>query len=444
MVSRRDFLKYGTACCAAGAGIGLPSFGYANPLPQDATDVEVYYIYQAGGNDTLHNFVPYTDPLYRQLRPTLGFEAPEEDPVHSVLDFTTTETLNGTDPMVLGLNPGMEKYKQLHDAGLVKTYLASSHMFGGQTGSHFRGTDMAMWGLLNPTLNDSGWMARMLNETESDHAIRGYSITNTLDKPITFNGNEQTAALKALADTDVGDMGDVLSHLYRIEGADNVASEMAQGIQAWEQLSNIGQDNGDIDLATLNSNFHVQTQVAALLDAQAKVLVHPGYDFHQNQNRGIVQNQNSLSRRLESFWDAIYQMVQTIMARGKMEQTVIFIMSEFGRRGYEGSAMGSDHGKGGHLNVIGSPSRLRNMGMVYSGEWAGLSQLDDGNLPFAIDTKKLMAQDLWDMYGDHLSLESVVNIFPDIDPTGLIAPGGQSSSGEFGGSAGTAVSTDGA
>src|SRR5690349_20922377 len=66
-----------------------------------AADRTLIVVQMAGGNDGLNTIVPYTDPLYKKMRPTLGIA---ENQVLS---------LDGR----LGLHPNLAPLKQFWDLG---------------------------------------------------------------------------------------------------------------------------------------------------------------------------------------------------------------------------------------------------------------------------------------------------------------------------------------
>ena len=75
----------------------------------------------------------------------------------------------------------------------------------------------------------------------------------------------------------------------------------------------------------------------------------------------------------------------------RMQRVTVVVMSEFGRRAHENSALGTDHGWATALFLLGSGIRG---GRVYS-RWPGLGreQLDaNGNLPVTTDYRHVLAE----------------------------------------------------
>ncbi len=110
-ISRRAMIKDGLLVVSAGMIMptifsrGVAS-AHAQALDgsrfaQVATDHTLIVVQMAGGNDGLNTVVPFTDPLYHQMRPTLGITDSQ------VLQLDTR----------LGLHPNLAPLKQLWDAG---------------------------------------------------------------------------------------------------------------------------------------------------------------------------------------------------------------------------------------------------------------------------------------------------------------------------------------
>src|SRR5579863_867811 len=110
-LSRRAMIKDGLL--AVSAGMIMPAIfsrGLASAHSQVlegsrfakvATDHTLIVVQMAGGNDGLNTVIPYTDPLYHQLRPTLGIADSQ------VLQLDAR----------LGLHPNLAPLKQLWDVG---------------------------------------------------------------------------------------------------------------------------------------------------------------------------------------------------------------------------------------------------------------------------------------------------------------------------------------
>ena len=71
---------------------------------------------------------------------------------------------------------------------------------------------------------------------------------------------------------------------------------------------------------------------------------------------------------------------------GRSDDVTMMVFSEFGRRVAENANLGTDHGTAGPVFVIGSQVR----GGLY-GEMPSLTDLDDGNLHYTTDFRRVYA-----------------------------------------------------
>ena len=110
-ITRRAMIKDGLLVVSAGMIMpAIFSRGVASAraqaldgsrLAQSANDRTLIVVQMAGGNDGLNTVVPFTDPLYQKLRPTLGLSDTK------VLPLDTR----------LGLHPNLQPLKKLWDTG---------------------------------------------------------------------------------------------------------------------------------------------------------------------------------------------------------------------------------------------------------------------------------------------------------------------------------------
>ena len=104
----------------------------------------VVFVELAGGNDGIGTVIPYTDPNYRQLRPTLAIDNP--------LD------LDGS----VGLHPSLAKLADRYRAGQVA--IVEGIGYPNNDLSHF--ASLANWWSGTPgQANATGWLGRYLDQT---------------------------------------------------------------------------------------------------------------------------------------------------------------------------------------------------------------------------------------------------------------------------------------
>lgn len=100
-----------------------------------------------------------------------------------------------------------------------------------------------------------------------------------------------------------------------------------------------------------------------------------------------------------------------------MKRVTVVVQTEFGRRAYENSALGTDHGRASCLFVLGGGTRG---GKVY-GDWPGLAddRLEDGDLRVTTDYRQVLAEVL----DRRLRNPALDRVFPGFAgrPLGIVA-----------------------
>lgn len=135
-MQRRHFLS---ALAGLPIAMGLPALARA-ASPSRLTVL----VYLHGGNDAYNTWVPYTDPLYRELRPTLAV------PRDAVLKVTPT---HGFHPSFAPLAPLFERGELALVQGIGQP---------GITQQHYRDCEMVFTGANEDEFPVDGWAARGL------------------------------------------------------------------------------------------------------------------------------------------------------------------------------------------------------------------------------------------------------------------------------------------
>src|SRR5215470_10771112 len=113
-------------------------------LAQSANDRTLIVVQMAGGNDGLNTVVPFTDPLYLKLRPTIGLSETKVVPLDTRL----------------GLHPNLAPLKKLWDAGHLA--IVEGVGYPNQSLSHFQAMDI--WQTLDLSGNGSeGWLGKLVS-----------------------------------------------------------------------------------------------------------------------------------------------------------------------------------------------------------------------------------------------------------------------------------------
>ncbi|HET8842453.1 MAG TPA: hypothetical protein VFN35_13360, partial [Ktedonobacteraceae bacterium] len=171
-LSRRAMMKNGML--AVSGGMAMPAIfsrGVASAMTlardgasfsQIATNHTLIVVQMAGGNDGLNTIIPFTDPLYKQMRPTLAIAD------NKVLPLDTR----------LGLHPNLQPLKSFWDAGHLA--IVEGVGYPNQSLSHFQAMDI--WQTLDLTGNGSeGWLGKLVAGLvdQDGHPFQAMDISTT-------------------------------------------------------------------------------------------------------------------------------------------------------------------------------------------------------------------------------------------------------------------------
>ncbi|MBV9689577.1 MAG: DUF1501 domain-containing protein [Ktedonobacteraceae bacterium] len=390
-LSRRAMIKDGMLVVSAGMVMpAIFSRGVASAMSssldgsriaQTASDRTLIVVQMAGGNDGMNTVVPYTDPLYLKLRPTLA------------LAQSKVLTLDSR----LALHPNLSPLKKLWDDGHVA--IVEGVGYPNQSLSHFQAMDI--WQTLDLNGNGSeGWLGKLVaglvdqqghpfksldigvqtalalqsisTQVPTVASAKSYAITPDLADSgrgnarlqalfKLYNSYPKTAPYAALLDTTALNAQDGSSQLRQAEAAYHSAvtypkGPFADGLKVLAQaiVENLGLRVGYVTLG--------------------------GFDTHASQQATHDALMTTLASGLSAFYN-------DLAAHGKADNVVIMTWSEFGRRVEENGSLGTDHGTAAPMFILGSPI---NKG-VY-GEPPSLSNLDqNGNLKYTIDFRSVYA-----------------------------------------------------
>ena len=145
-LNRRDFLG---GAAALGGVLALPRLALGDEVARDAPRRTLVLLHLNGGNDGLNTVIPYTDPRYRTLRPSLAVDRGR------ILKLSDD----------LGLHPGLNGFKSLWDRDRLA--IVNGVGYPKANYSHFRSTEI--WFTAEPEKTPTyGWLGRALDATTSD------------------------------------------------------------------------------------------------------------------------------------------------------------------------------------------------------------------------------------------------------------------------------------
>jgi uncharacterized protein (DUF1501 family) len=347
--SRRQFVKGGVA--AFTFGFAAPQIMCEIAFAQGIPSRNLVVVYLGGGNDSLSTVIPYNDPSYRSRRPTLAI------PAANVLQIGRDSS-----NVELGLHPRLLGLRSIFDGGRLAIVQRTG--YPNQSRSHFTGFDI--WGTAS-TQNTSGtgWLGRYLDTIANPNPLVAWNTNRETPRPLiadrvgvpaitspaaysfsSANGggeavNERAAQLRISSHLPVD-----RPHLAFV----NSTTQAAMG--TLDRVAAVATYRPAVTYP--NNGFAQALQaVAGAMNRQIGTKVFwvqtGGYDTHaqQGSNAGAYVNlMNTLDGGLKAFHD-------DLQSQGLLNNTLILIYTEFGRRISENGSQGTDHGAGGNMMLMG-------------------------------------------------------------------------------------------
>jgi uncharacterized protein (DUF1501 family) len=413
--SRRYFLKQGGV-----AMVGLsamPAFLQravaATPMPNSK---QLVVLFQRGAADGLNIVIPFAEPNYYQLRPTIAIPHPGRG--------STGETALDLDGY-FGLHPSLAPLEQLFH----RNQLAIIHAAGSPdpTRSHFDAQDFMESGTPGIKSTADGWLDRAMQTIPEPNASPFRAVAMGPNLPRVLQGRAGAIALPDLKQFKVipqsAAMNNVVQGGFEAMYSQSVDRALhgtgTETFEAIDMLSKIDttklppENGAQYPNSRLGQNM---LQIAQLLKAKVGVEVLfvdcSGWDNHVNE--GGVQGQ--LSNLLKDLGQSLAAFHQDMGDR--MQDIVVVTMSEFGRTAKENGNRGTDHGHANCMFVMGGEVKG---GKVY-GKWPGLEnhQLNEGrDLALTTDFRSVLGETL----ARHIGVKDLNTVFPGFDNSPSHFPG---------------------
>jgi uncharacterized protein (DUF1501 family) len=354
IIRRRDLLK--GAAATALLSIGRTALATVADSP---TQRRLIVVLLRGAVDGLNVVVPYAEETYYRERQSIAIAAPGKPDGALALDGH------------FAVHPALASLMPLWTDG----YLAFIHAAGSPdpTRSHFDAQLYIENGTPGHDITRDGWMNRLLLALPGPRgATEAISLGPTV--PRILAGKAPVASLTLSArgarslPIDRPDVAGAFDRLY--SGNDALAKSYQEGRAARAQLIGaLAREREAADnSAPSSAGFPGQAaRLAALLRRQPAVRLAAiglgGWDTHVNQGN----HKGQLAERLRPLGEGL-----AALARGSGDawrDTVVVVLSEFGRTVRENGNGGTDHGHGNVIWVLGGAVNGRR---VY-GDWPGLT-----------------------------------------------------------------------
>ena len=393
----------------------LPRLAFSPATRGPRGDV-LLVVFLRGAADSLNMVVPHGEEAYYRMRPSLAIPRPDD---RRAAAASRSVDLDG----FFGLHPALAPLLPAWQAG----HFAVVHACGApdESRSHFQAMELMERGLANLHGPASGWIGRHLAsfDTGNYSPLRAVGIGEQVQRSL--RGVVPASALQSITDYHLG--GDsqaaarlqaALASLY--SGNDPISEVGRETLAVLETLSALGAEGYRPSREALypESDFGMGLrQVAALVRAEVGLEVAAidlgGWDTHfaQGGTEGLMAGLLSdLSRGLAALHTDLLDDLQGL---------TVVVMTEFGRRAAENASLGTDHGHGGAMFVLGGGVEG---GKVHA-QWPGLERgqlFGPGDLAVTIDYRDVLAE----ICLRRLNNQALGAVFPDYSPVfrGVVRP----------------------
>jgi uncharacterized protein (DUF1501 family) len=391
-MKRREF-------CQILTGVSLVSVGVnswvARTLAQSSNRQRLVVVFLRGAIDGLSVIAPYGETAYYEARPTIALLPPDKSEGVINLDgyFGLHSALNSLIPLWKRGNLGF-----VHACGSPDS-----------TRSHFDAQDYMESGTPGVKNTNTGWLNRLLANLPKGQPTQAVNLGNTTPRIL-----QGTTAIANLATgrrgvqplaIDNPRIKTAFDNLYNNQDALSLAYQ--QGEQARQIILQ------ELEEEMMNASNGAPSPVNFATDARriAKLMVSDaktqiafmslgGWDTHINQTPILHRNLTSLAEGLSTLVKELGPLYQN---------TVILVMSEFGRTVRENGNRGTDHGHGNVIWLLGGNI----IGGKIHGIWPGLDKtnlFEERDLAITTDFREVISSILV----NHLQLpqNKLTEIFP--------------------------------
>ncbi|WP_434212863.1 DUF1501 domain-containing protein [[Pseudomonas] boreopolis] len=384
-MKRRGFLAGTAGALLAGAGMSWSGRLFAAP----ASGGRLLVVFLRGGYDCNNLLVPYASDFYHASRPTLAIARPDPRNAASAIALDAQWGLN---PVLRESLLPLWQLKQLAFVPFAGTDDLSR--------SHFETQDDIESGEGSQARRDyrSGFLARLSGVLTGVPAI---AFTDSL--PLSFQGGRDIANLSLRGNAKPAfdpRQSSILAEMYRgtpLAGAARDGLALRQQVSEELQQEMLQASRG----AASARGFADETRRMAVMmrDRYRLGFVDVGgWDTHVNQGStegALANNLKNLGQGLAAYADALGP---------AWNETVVVVMSEFGRTFRENGDRGTDHGHGTVYWVLGGGVR----GGRIAGAQVEVAQknlLQDRDYPVLTNYRALLGgllQRIWGLDGTQL------------------------------------------
>ena len=350
-------------------------------MTSNKRDRSVVVIELQGGNDALNTVIPYENGLYYDFRSGVGIPQPD------VLKLGNE----------VGLNPSLAPLKGLWDEG--KVAIINGIGYPNPNRSHFRSRDV-WYTAESEKIGAEGWLGATIRDMDprGENVLTGVNFGRGLPRamlckgvPVASVANLETYGLMPDIQDETARRHalETFSRIYGpAESKDTVAQVLgetgsnalrgADRLRTAPELYSSTVEYADSPIG--QSLRNVARVMSADLGTRIYYAQHGSFDTHSNELQAHAKLWTDVSTAINDF-------TADLEEHGLVDDTLIMVFSEFGRR-IKDNGTGTDHGSGGVAFVIGGSVQ----GGTY-GEYPSLRPEDqlEGDMHFTNDFRSTYA-----------------------------------------------------
>jgi uncharacterized protein (DUF1501 family) len=313
------------------------------PLIEEAGKHTLVCVFLRGGADTLNLVVPYADDAYHKARPSIGLKSPLAGSIEASRAIKLDDHY--------ALHPALAPLKQR----FVEGRLAIVQGVGTDnvSGSHFECQDQVEQGrsMMAPPAG-GGWLGRYLQTRANQNTgpLSAVAIGKAL--PESLRSAPAVSVIQSLEDiglqTSSGKAEAAAQALASLYGADVtlLGSHGRETLQLLDRVRALqsGSRTAASGIEYPKDDFgkglrEVARLIKARVGLEVACLDLGGWDTHFIQGAA----EGFLSQRAKVLADGLAAFDQDLAAH--RQNFTVIVMTEFGRRIYENSSLGTDHGR---------------------------------------------------------------------------------------------------
>ena len=390
-ISRRYFIKNGGIAMLGMAS--LPAFlQRAVAESVSPSKKKMVVLFQRGAMDGLNVVVPFAEPNYYRLRPTIAIPQPQSGSLDAALD------LDG----FFGLHPSLQPLQPLFQNGQLAIVQAVGSP--DPTRSHFDAQDFMESGTPGVKATEDGWLNRAMQSMPEENASPFRAVAFGPYLPRTLSGSAPAVAIPDLKQFRMYGPQQTVEGGFEAMYAQTVDQALrGVGTETFEAIDQLKKINPDAYQPENGAQYPPSRfgkslmEIAELFKAdvglEVAFLDSGGWDHHVNE--GGVQGQ--LSNLLRDLGQGIAAFHQDMGDR--MGDVVFVSMSEFGRTAHENGNRGTDHGHANCMFVMGGDVKG---GKVYT-RWPGMNDgqlYQDRDLAVTTDYRSVLSEIMLKHMGD--------------------------------------------